>query len=151
MTNRVIIPLLCAASAVAFARGTTQHKSTLAASTPDHQSTAALTSRFTVNAAHGVEFALDVRNNTKKMVELRFPSGRTHDFIVKDVNGKEVWRWSKSRMFTQGMQNKLVKSKDTAVFMEAWNPENLHGKFIATAVLASDNHPIEETVEFELK
>lgn len=151
MTNRVIIPLLCAASAVAFARGTTQHKSTLAATTPNHQSTNALSSRFTVNSAHGVEFALDVRNNTKRMVELRFPSGKTYDFIVKDASGTEVWRWSKSRMFTQGVQNRLVKSKDTVVFTESWSPANMHGKFTAIAVLASDNHPIQESVEFELK
>ena len=150
MTNRVIIPLLCAASAVAFARGTTQHK-TLAASTPNHQSAKALSSRFTVNAAHGVEFALDVRNNTKRMVELRFPSGKTYDFIVKDASGTEVWRWSKARMFTQGVQNKLVKAKDAVVFSENWTPANMHGKFTATAVLASDNHPIQESVEFELK
>ena len=151
MTNRVIIPLLCAASAVAFARGTTQHKSTLAASTTNHQSTNALSSRFTVNSAHGVEFALDVRNNTKRMVELRFPSGKTYDFIVKDASGNEVWRWSSARMFTQGVQNKLVKAKDAVVYSEEWVPKNMHGKFTATAVLASDNHPIEETVAFELK
>jgi hypothetical protein len=151
MTNRVIIPLLCAASAVAFARGTTGHKATLAASVPNHHSEAVLTSLFTVNASHSVEFKLDVRNNTKKMVELRFPTGRTHDFVVQDERGVEVWRWSKSRLFTQGIQNKLVKAKDVAVFSEDWNPANMHGKFTAIAILASDNHPIEERVQFELK
>jgi Intracellular proteinase inhibitor len=151
MTNRLIIPLLCAASAVAFARGTTGHKATLAASSSERGSRAALTSKFTVNASSGVEFTLDVRNNTSKMVELRFPDGRTHDFIVQDAGGKEVWRWSKSRMFTQGVQNKLVKSKDVAVFSENWDSAKMHGHFTALAVLASDNHPIEERVEFELK
>ena len=151
MTNRLVIPLLCCASAVAFARGTTQHKSTLAASTTDKHSNSALTSTFTVNASNGVEFTLDVRNNTKRMLELRFPTGKTHDFIVQDESGKEVWRWSKSRMFTQGMQNKLVKSKDVAVFSEGWKAENMHGKFVALALLPSGNHPIEERVEFELK
>ena len=150
ITNRVIIPLLCAASAVAFARGTTGNKPTLAATGSD-QSKTALSSMFTVKADRGVEFKLNVRNNTKRMVELRFPSGKTHDFIVKDESGKEVWRWSSSRLFTQGLQNKLVKAKDAAAFSEAWKPGNMHGKFTATAVLVSDNHPIEETVEFELK
>lgn len=149
MTNRLIIPLLCAASAVAFARGTTGSKPT-PAEAGSNQSKTALSSMFTVKADRGVEFKLDVRNNTKRMVELRFPSGRTHDFIVKDESGKEVWRWSSSRMFTQGMQNKLVKAKDVAAFSEAWKPQNLHGKFTATAILVSDNHPIQETVAFEL-
>ena len=151
MTNRLIIPLLCAASAVAFARGTSGNKSTLAASSTDKHSKTELSSRFTVNASNGVEFSLDVRNNTKKMVELRFPNGKTHDFYVQDASGNEVWRWSNHRMFTQGMQNKLVKSKDVAVFTEGWNPSNMHGRFTAVAVLPSNNHPIEERVEFNLK
>ena len=85
------------------------------------------------------------------MVELRFPSGKTHEFIVQDASGKEVWRLSKSRMYTQGLQNKLVKAKDVATFSEEWDHKNLAGKFTAIAVLPSDNHPIEERVEFELK
>jgi hypothetical protein len=151
MTNRLIIPLLCAASVVAFARGNVGHKATLAASTTEKHSKVALSSKFTVNAGEVVEFTLDVRNNTPKMVELRFPSGKTHDFIVRDESGKEVWRWSKSRMFTSGVQNKLIKSKDVATFSEGWDASSHHGKFTATALLPSDNHPIEERVEFVLK
>lgn len=149
MTNRFIIPLLCAAS-VAFARGTTGHKETLASST-SAKPASELTSTFSVHANGKVEFKLDVRNNTSRMMELRFPSGKTHDFVVQDVSGKEVWRWSKSRMFTQGLQNKLVKSKEAAVFSEKWESGDLKGKFTAIAVLPSDNHPVEERVEFELK
>lgn len=151
MTNRLIIPLLCAASVVAFARGTTGHKSTLAASVSDRHSKLVLTSKFSVNTSNRVEFTLDVRNNTAKMIELRFPSGRTHDFVVQDETGKEVWRWSTSRMFTQGMQNKLLKSRDVAVFSDGWDAEKMHGRFTAVAMLMSDNHPIEERVEFALK
>src|SRR5215217_5403398 len=147
MTNRLIIPLLCAASVVAFARGNTGHKSTLAASSTERHAKVDLSSKFTVKAGSVVEFTLDVRNHTPKMVELRFPNGKTHDFYVKDAGGKEVWRWSSSRMFTQGMQNKLIKAKDVATFSEGWDASRHHGKFTATAVLASDNHPIEERVE----
>lgn len=151
MTNRLIIPLLCAASVVAFARGNSGHSSKIASSSSQNRSKSILTSKFTVNAGSRVEFNLDVRNNSVKMVELRFRDGKTHDFYVQDASGKEVWRWSKSRMFTQGLQNKLVKSKDVAVFSEQWDPSNAHGKYTAVAVLPSDNHPIEERVEFELK
>lgn len=151
MTNRLIIPLLCAASVVAFARGTTGHKSTVATSSTKTQSKTALSPTFTVNAGRTVEFTLDVRNNTSRMVELRFPDGKTHDFYVQDSKGKEVWRWSKSRMFTQGVQVKLVKAKDVAVFSEGWSSSNARGRYTAVAVLPSNNHPIEEKVEFELR
>lgn len=151
MTNRLIIPLLCAASVVAFARGNSGHTSKTTSTTSSNRSKTLLTSKFTVNAGSRVEFNLDVRNNSKKMVELRFRDGKTHDFFVQDASGKEVWRWSKSRMFTQGVQNKLVKSRDVAVFSEQWSPSNAHGRYTAVAVLPSENHPIEEHVEFELK
>ncbi|MEP6508054.1 MAG: BsuPI-related putative proteinase inhibitor [Gemmatimonadales bacterium] len=150
MTNRLIIPLLCAAS-VAFARGTTGHKETLAASSSTRIAKNALTSKLTVNSNHGVELNLDVRNNTLKMVELQFASGQTHEFVVQDEAGKEVWRWSTGRMFTQAMQNKLVKSKEVATFSENWDAKDMHGRFSATATLLSGNHPIQEKVEFELK
>ena len=100
---------------------------------------------------NGVEFKLDVRNNTKRMVELRFPNGMTHDFVVFDESGKEVWRWSTGRMFTQSMQNKLVKSNDSAVFADTWSGRNAHGKFTAVAILPSENHPVQERVEFALR
>ncbi len=150
MTNRLIIPLLCAAS-VAFARSTTTHKETLAASAVSHNTKSQLTSKFTVNSNHGVEFNLDIRNNTAKMVELNFVDGMTHDFTVLDASGKEVWRWSAGRMFTQAMQNKLVKAKEVATFSEPWDAKDVHGKFTAIATLKSENHPIEERLDFELK
>lgn len=150
MTNRLIIPLLCAAT-VAFARGTNSHKETLAASSANRNAKTELTSSFSVKSNHGVEFTLDVRNNTKKMVELRFADGQTHDFVVHDASGKEIWRWSNERMFTQGLQNQLVKGKETATFSEPWDAKNMHGKFTAIAMLKSNNHPIEERVDFELK
>lgn len=150
MTNRVIIPLLCAASVVAFARGNVGQKATLAASSEKH-SDVALSSKFTVNAGRVVEFNLDVRNNTPKMIELKFPTGKTHDFVVRDASGNEVWRWSKTRMFTQGLQNKLIKSRNVATFSEGWDSSEHHGKFTAVAILPLEDHPIQETVEFELK
>ena len=149
MTNRFIIPLLCAAT-VAFARGTTGQKETIASST-NTKSKSEMSSTFSVRANGHVEFQLDVRNNTSRMLELRFPNGKTHEFIVQDASGNEVWRWSKSRMFTQGVQNKLVKAKNVATFSEAWESKTLKGKFTAIAVLPSDNHPVEERVKFELK
>lgn len=108
-------------------------------------------SSLAVKVTDGVRFTLNVRNNGPRMVELRFPNGKTHDFYVLDENGREVWRWSKGRMFTQTLQNKLIKSNDNAVFVDTWNAANTHGKFTAVAVLASVNHPVEERAEFALR
>ncbi len=151
MHNRFIIPLLVAAT-LAFAKGSAPHKS--AAKLPElsrEQKKVAVVSSFAVNAGNGVNFRLDVRNNTNKMLELRFRNGQTHDFYVLDSSGKEVYRWSKGKMFTQTVQNRLVKAKESTVFANRMDSSNLHGRYTAVAILTSDNHPVEQRMEFALR
>ena len=98
-----------------------------------------------------MRLVLVVRNNSGRMVELTFPSGRTHDFYVLDESGREVWRSSNGRMFTQTLKTTLIKSKDNAVFADNWSAVNAHGTFTAVAVLESTNHPVHERIEFALR
>ena len=84
------------------------------------------------------------------MLELRFPGGQTHDFIVKDFAGKEVWRWSSGRMFTTVMRATTIKGKGETTYVESWNPKGQHGTFTAIAILKSDNFPVESSVQFVL-
>lgn len=150
MTNRLILPILFAAT-VAFARGSSSHAGNAAAASHRQTSgTNGLTTTFDVQVTEAVHFALSITNNTTKMVELRFPSGRTHDFYVFDDQGREVWRSSAKRLFTQGLQNKLIKSKATAVYGVEWKPGAGEGTFTAVAVLRSENHPMESRVTFTL-
>ncbi len=151
MPNSPVILLVCAAC-VAFASSNSVRRQSSNKNPVDrHHKSATLTSSFAVDVKKGVEFKLDVRNETKRMVELRFPNGMTHDFIVYDESGKEVWRASAGRMFTQNMQAKLVKSNDSVMYADNWSARNAHGKFTAVAILPSDNHPVEERVEFALR
>ena len=151
MPNRIVVLLLCAATVAFASSSTSRSQPPTKNSLQRHREKAAVASTFAVNVRDGVHFTLDVRNNTPKMVELRFRNGQTHDFIVLDESGKQVWRWSEGRMFTQAYQNKLIKSKDNAVFTDRWSGLNAHGKFTAVAILPSENHPVEQRVEFALR
>ena len=102
-----------------------------------------------VTVGEEVRFAFHVTNSSTKRVELRFPSGQTHDVIVLDSQGREVWRWSAGRMFTQSMQTKLIGAADTVTFSETWKPQN-PGTFTAVARLLSENFPVEERSDFSL-
>ena len=69
---------------------------------------------FTVSVEHkSIRFALDIANPTKKDVELTFPDGQTHDFVVLDSVGREVYRWGAGRMFTQSVQNRTIDGGET--------------------------------------
>jgi hypothetical protein len=157
MQNRLIVPLFLAAASLSFfARGTFAHddKKPLATNSQNPDTIEVLATTFDVTRPSGdtesVKFALRVVNNTKKMVEIHFPDGQTHDFIVKDSTDKEIWRWSEGRMFTQAMRSKTLKGKDETVFEESWETKGHHGSFTAIAILRSENFPVETSVQFAL-
>jgi intracellular proteinase inhibitor BsuPI len=155
MDNRLILPLLCAAS-VALAAAPFSHAEKSIASARHYaaEKAAPLVTTFDVTRpnddADKLRFSLSVRNNTAKMLELRFPDGQTHDFVVKDFAGKEIWRWSEGRMFTSAMRSETIKGKGETSFAESWDTKGLHGAFTAVAILKSDNFPVETTVQFVL-
>jgi hypothetical protein len=161
--SQVAIALLCAGAFV-FACGPRPHSE--AASTASLLSAAPvvlqgaehkrgddprLASRFQVKLDRdGVEFALDLTNETKKHIELTFPNGQTHEFVVVDSVGREIWRWSSSRMFTQAVQNKLLSSGESMRVAEHWDHPTRHGKYTAIATLNSTNYPVQERADFVL-
>lgn len=159
MTSRLLIWLLCAGALVLACGPHARHNET-AASTPDarpdrpalkpHAGDSALSTSASVSVDDGVAFTLHVTNIAGHAVELRFPSGQTHDFVVVDSLGREVWRWSDGRMFTQALRNKLLDDQETVTYAERWDGRGRKGHFTAIALLKSSNHPIEERVAFTL-
>ena len=154
MPNRIILPLLIAASVV-LARGSfAGNEGNTLASKKAAEEKEVLGTTFNVvrptGGGESLRFTLRIVNNTRKMVEIQFPDGQTHDFVVNDSTGKEVWRWSEGRMFTQAMRSKTLKGKDGTVFEERWEPKGQRGAFTAVAILKSENFPLETSIQFAL-
>ena len=160
--SRVAIAILCA-GALAFACGPRTHSeaastTSLATAAPIFQQgtthphdSARLASAIVVDTEHdGVRFALHVTNAMKKHVELAFPNGQTHEFVVVDSAGREIWRWSNSRLFTQAVQNKLLSSGETMEYTEQWSHPAQHGRYTVIATLNSTNYPVQERANFVL-
>jgi intracellular proteinase inhibitor BsuPI len=151
MRSRLIVLLLCA-GALVLACGPRAHSN----ETPSHTSQQSddggqvLATSLNVSVERGVQFAFHVTNNSEKGVELRFPSSQTHDFVVLDSIGREVWRWAGDRMFTSAMQTKMLSARETMKVQENWDPAGKKGKFTVVARLTSGNHPLEEKAEFAL-
>ncbi|MFB6136107.1 MAG: BsuPI-related putative proteinase inhibitor [Halobacteriaceae archaeon] len=82
-----------------------------------------------------VVFRLAVENASPDAVELRFPSARTVEVVVR-ADGEEAWRWSEGRMFAQALREETLAPGETAVHEAAWDdPEP--GEYEAEASLAS--------------
>lgn len=155
MIPRPLIWLLCA-GAIALACGphargdSPDTSATKSSAAPVTSRSSPLATTFAVSVKRGVTFGLHVTNRSGKQLELPFSSGQTHDFAVLDSAGREVWRWSTGRMFTQGMQNKVLAAQETATFEESWDAKGKAGRFTAVARLNSAEHPVVERVQFAL-
>jgi Intracellular proteinase inhibitor len=147
MRFRYLVPFLVAcALAFAYASPSPSHSYE---PTRRHAAGDTIAASLDVKVGETVTFAFHVTNSSAKRVELRFPSGQTHDLVVLDTQGREVWRWSQGRMFTQSMQNKILGASDTLTFTETWHPEHA-GSYTAVALLLSQNFPTEQRAEFSL-
>ena len=90
-----------------------------------------------------MEFAIELKN-TGKSAEVRFANGRTHEFVVVDERGREVWRWSKGRLFTQSLQTKQLRTGDVIRYAAKWDTA-APGKYRVIASLNTALHaqPVE--------
>lgn len=152
MLSRITVPLLAAAVLI-FACGPRSYHSAVAAR-PSIFADSAVVADVRVDmpvGARAVRFVLTVANGTGKRVELTFPTGQTHDFVVLDVTGRELWRWSDGRMFTQLMRNKLLDGRDVVTYDEIWAAPPSAGRYTLVAVLRSDSHPVEKRIEFSVQ
>ena len=170
MKSRFIITLLCV-GAVAFACGPRAHSDANSATTSANTTTLAsvrtvsqqgaartANAKSPISAALDVQrepaairFALEVVNSGKKSIELTFPSGQTHDFVILDSLGAEVWRWGTGRLFTQALQNKQLSRGESLAMTEKWDAPSLTpGRYTVIATLKSDNYPVSERAEFSV-
>lgn len=119
---------------------------------PKSTSVTPVTGKFVVHVEQrALRFALDLTNESSKSVELAFPNGQTHDFVVMDSAGREVYRWAEGRMFTQSVQTKPLDHGETMRIGERTTTALPHGSYVAVATLRSSNFPVQERVAFELR
>jgi len=145
-----LVATLLAAAGLMFACGP-RTSSPVAVANPREGADRGVISHVMVDTAGGeVHFAIEVTNESRRRVELQFPDGRTHDFAVLDAEGRERWRWSAGRLFTQAMQARLLDAHGSVRFDEPW-PDASPGEYTLLAQLRSDNFPVQQRVTFSLR
>jgi hypothetical protein len=97
-----------------------------------------------------VRFSFNLANAGSRRLEVKFPSGQTHDIVVLDSAGKELWRWAEGRMFTEARQYRTIGGGDSLLLEDGWDRPSARGKLVAVATLKSTNYPIEHRVEFTI-
>jgi hypothetical protein len=155
MNGKVSLTLL-ASAVLAFACGprarneTTSNSADASRPVVHSDPDSPLATSLDVSVGDEVRFDFAVINASKRKLEVNFADGRMHDLVVLDANGREVWRWSEGKMFTQSVQNRVLRTSDALRFEEAWATP-APGSYVAVATLSSENFPVERRVEFTVR
>jgi hypothetical protein len=150
MNRRHVVSILCCAALVyacaphSRATANTVGRKEASPRPPASASTALALTVAESNSARAMTFAIELKN-TGKLTEVRFVNGRTHEFVVVDRWGREVWRWSTGRLFTQSLQTKQLRTGDVIRYEAKWDT-GAPGTYRVIASLNSAMHadPIEQ-------
>ncbi|MFQ6133768.1 MAG: BsuPI-related putative proteinase inhibitor [Armatimonadota bacterium] len=74
-----------------------------------------------------VRFELRLANPFEEVVQLVFPSGQRYDFVVRNEEGQEVWRWSVGRFFTMAIGTEQLAPDEPRTHEEAWDQRPSEG------------------------
>jgi hypothetical protein len=100
--------------------------------------------------ADSARFSLLVTNPADQPVELTYPTGQSFDFVVEQ-NGRELWRWSDDRVFTQAIRQETLGPEETLNFAATWTPPaGAEGEFTVRGMLTTQEHTAEQQARFRL-
>ncbi len=69
-------------------------------------------------------------NVSGSTVRLRYNTSQRYDFVVLR-NGREVWRWSDDRFFTQADGTEVLQPRDCRTYRATWDLRNNQGNFVS--------------------
>jgi hypothetical protein len=97
-----------------------------------------------------VRFTLQVTNTGETPMTLSFASGQSYDFVVSR-EGRQVWRWSAERVFTQALRSETLGAGETRTFSEVWTPATRSpGRYAVRGTLTARDARAEQTTDFTL-
>lgn len=78
-----------------------------------------------------IEFQMSLKNKSESPIDFTFSSGQKFELTVHDQHHKELYRYSKDKMFTQAFQTVTLMPNETYDFSDVWKKRarsgNIHG------------------------
>jgi hypothetical protein len=116
------------------------------------------TPRNVYAAGEAIPFEMVLRNrSTTQPAMLTFPSGQDFDVVVSSADGREVWRWSAGRFFTQVVRDITLAPGEERRFSATWDQRTDAGSaapagaYQATAVLTTQAPITSNSVDLRIR
>lgn len=75
-----------------------------------------------------ITFVVTIKNQASADRTLTLPTGQTHEVVVTDAGHKEIWRYSRGRMFAQVIVDLTLKPGESRSYTAAWDQTDAKGK-----------------------
>ena len=96
-----------------------------------------------------VELTFTVENAGGDPVTLTFSDAQRAEFVARvdddDGGGKEVWRWSRGRMFAQSVGEVTLPPDEARTFEATWAKPDPGAYWVEAELVAADAAPTAET------
>lgn len=89
---------------------------------------------------------LTVTNSGDRVAHLVFASSQRYEFLLLDLRGSEVWRWSADKMFLQVITSDSLPPGASAVYQENFTVPPVAGRYQLVGSLMLINGAISDTV-----
>ena len=100
---------------------------------------------YTPEQPVNIEFC--VFNRTGEEITIYFRNAQRYDFTIEDEEGKEIWRWSKERMFAMVLGEVTLGSNSPEVTYTAEYKDKLSpGYYKITGILVAKDRPMSGNV-----
>jgi len=104
-----------------------------------------------------IPLTFSMKNTGKLPKAITFMSGKRYDFVVTQA-GREVWRWSARKMFTQHVSGMSLAPGEAMTFKETWPQTDSDGRKVSpgeykiTAVPAAKefSHVVVDTIAVKI-
>jgi len=87
------------------------------------------TEKAVYKSGQTIVMRLTVTNKGDKPLELTFFSSQRYDFVVEKEE-KEIWRWSKDKVFAMMLGELTLQPDQSLVYQESWTQEDNTGRLV---------------------
>ncbi|MDU0813362.1 BsuPI-related putative proteinase inhibitor [Bacillus siamensis] len=102
-----------------------------------------------------IEFQMSLKNKSESPIDFTFSSGQKFELTVHDQQNKELYRYSKDRMFTQAFQTMTLMPNETYDFLDVWKNASGPGTYTVTVTFLGKSDQIGKRLKtvktFEVK
>jgi hypothetical protein len=105
------------------------------------------TDKAAYRSGEQVVIRVTLSNLTTQERRLTFNTSQRYDFSITDSSGKEVWRWSKDRMFLMVMgQERLNEKRNELTYSQTFAGQLPPGRYTISGKIVSKPKPFTASV-----